>query len=54
MFFTGGGKAKAILADPVIETVVGLIRPHVKPFDNIFDDNADIPIHIITGKLIFL
>jgi len=49
MVFTGGGKAKAILADPVIETVVGLIRPHVEPFCNMFDDNADIPSQIITN-----
>lgn len=52
--FTGGGKAKTILADPVVETVVGLIRPHIEAFDNMFDDNADFESQIITGKLICL
>ncbi|KAE9522477.1 hypothetical protein AGLY_017138 [Aphis glycines] len=37
---TGGGKAK-ILNDPLVDIIVGLIRPHVKPFNNIYDDNND-------------
>ncbi|KAF0717918.1 Integrase catalytic domain-containing protein, partial [Aphis craccivora] len=41
-----GGKTKAILADPVVETVVGLIRPHVEPFYNMFDDNASCHVEV--------
>ncbi|XP_050543081.1 uncharacterized protein LOC126906544 [Daktulosphaira vitifoliae] len=36
-----GGKAKYIIADPILDIVVGLIRPHVEPFNNIYDDNYE-------------
>jgi hypothetical protein len=52
--FTRGVKAKTILVKPVIETVLGLIQPHVELFCNMFDDNADILSQIITGKSICL
>lgn len=52
-FSQGGGKAKNILADPIVEMVVGLIRPHVEPFKNMFDDNCeDNMIEMITGKFL--
>ncbi|KAF0685879.1 fibrinogen silencer-binding protein-like, partial [Aphis craccivora] len=38
---TGGRKAKKVVADPIVDMVVGLIRPHVEPFHNIYDDNYE-------------
>ncbi|XP_060855381.1 uncharacterized protein LOC132933063 [Metopolophium dirhodum] len=38
---TGGGKARKVVADPIVDMVVGLIRPHVEPFHNIYDDNYE-------------
>lgn len=51
--FAGGGKAKKTLNDPIVDIVVGLIRPHVEPFNNIYDDNHDdSPNKIVTGMSI--
>jgi len=53
IIFAGEGKAKTILNDPLIDIVVGLIRPHVEPFNNIYDDNNDdIPTKTISGTFI--
>jgi len=53
LIFAGGGKAKKILNDPLVDIVVGLIRPHVEPFNNIYDDNNDdIPTKTISSMFI--
>lgn len=37
----GGGKAKQLLTDPIVENVVSLIQPHVEAFINPYDNNED-------------
>lgn len=54
ILFVGGGKAKKVVADPIVDMVVGLIRPHVEPFHNIYDDNyEECRSNITTGMSIY-
>lgn len=52
MCFSQNEKKPKKIFDPIVDVVVGLIRPHVKPFHNEHDGNEDIAFQMTTGMSI--